>query len=221
MGVRGDELHVSRRRLVLVGVLVACAVAALAGRVFGSGSASGGNRDQKDRAERMVPAPGSPVEVHGRVVVDGATWYVTTFHDLDGELCIAEHIPGGGVGTGCAKESTLFARGPLNMTVSASQNSGETGRWARVWMSGFAAPSVTAVEVTSSDCSRIPLHVDEYGIFFHVVPSARLRDNVLPERLDALGSRGRKLGSIPVDLSRSGPWSTPDPATAAGRCRAG
>lgn len=206
------------RRLVVAGLLATVAAALVTG-AFVLDPAGGGDGGPAERDARMVPAPGSNVKAHGRVVVDGATWYLTSFEDLDGNYCLAEHYPGGGVGTGCASPKELFARSALWAGAGSTQDPGETGRWAKAWVSGRAAPVVERLELTLSDCSRIPVRLDADRVFLHVMSAEQLRRSTLPARLTAFGADGTKVESLAVDLGPSGPWSTPFPSEPQKPCR--
>jgi hypothetical protein len=188
-----------RRRQLQFGTVIAllslASAYAVAQAVTGSGSTIIGS----DRPKKAV-APDSPITIHGRTVVDGAEWMVKTYHNVDGQLCVVQTVPGEGEGGTCLEESTLFARGPILLFSGSRQNEGNTQTWDNAWVWGFVSPSVTNLDLVSTNCTKIPLHVDSQGVFLHVVASGPLHRGDWPYKIVAEGLAGEIIASEVVKL---------------------
>jgi hypothetical protein len=194
------------RRVVVAAVVIVAAGAAIAvssNRVLAGG---GGTPDVLAPPElgsgtagfrvNDTPANGETPREHARRVVDGKTWSIKTFTNEGGQLCAGERVVGisGAVGQGltCRDPATLFANGPLVFFVGRQRAADAGPHWDNIWVWGWAAETVSDVELVMSDCSRIALRIDRARLFFHVVNAAQARRDVAPIRIVA-DTAGREI----------------------------
>ena len=148
----------------------------------------------------MEPAAGATPTFHARSDVDGKGWYVKTYENEAGQLCLFQGVSGEGEGGTCLDRRSIFSDGPLRVYYGSSQNPGNTTTWDRAWVWGIASQRVAKLELVLTDCTVVPLHPDAAGIFQHVLPAKLLHAGVLPARLVAQSADGTTLSSESVRL---------------------
>ena len=203
--------------VVSTGVLTFGAAAALTG---------GSNQEAQVRAvhENIVEANASAT-VQYDVPVDGQRWSLKTYRDAEGQLCVAETVPGEGVGTACGYTADrMFANGRnIHYSLGARQRPEQRNdrtKWDNVSIWGFVHPSVKRLELLLTNCQRLPLHVNADGMYFHVVGQGMLHRQVWPHALIGYGASGDVLASetLPLTAPDPEPSQRDAPPGARGNC---
>jgi len=216
MGRRSLIKPRSRQALVVAAVASLATVLVL-GAVEGIGAITDSSGSSSPRPV-PVPAP-TELVLHGAVSYGGGTYGVATFTNAEGQLCIGERIPREGQGFSCTTRQQLFSKGPVALSVGSRQGpSTPAGEWETAWVWGVAAPTVASLELLSTDCSRQRLHLDDAGIFYHLITPGDFRRGAWPYRLYANAQDGQLVSSRDIPLSRptSHNTSAPRPALQAG-----
>ena len=178
-----------KRNLLIL--LVASGVIAA---VFGVTRALSGTHPGKQ------PAAGVSPTLHARSVADGREWYVKTYENEAGQLCLFQGASGQGEGGTCLDRQSLFSEGPVRVYYGAGQNAGNTTSWDRAWVWGLVSQRVAKLELVLTSCAVVPLHPDAAGVFQHVLPAKLLHAGVLPAKLVARSADGATLSSVSVRL---------------------
>ena len=147
------------------------------------------------------PAPGTSIQVHASVVINGREWAVVSFTNSEEKLCLGIRGPGG-TGLSCTTQAALFSEGPLAVDSGWTGESGSGTSW--VW--GIAKSSVRTVSVQFSDCSEKSAALDADGYFLLITPQASTSARQ-PQRVTAFGDRGemmsqKTLPGVKSDLCR-------------------
>jgi hypothetical protein len=166
-------------------------------------------------------APNSIEKPHPSPKVDGQTWGLRSYENVDGDVCLSHDVPGEAVGTGCVPRKKLFARGPLVAYPGARQIAANYPKteWDNMWVYGAAHPQVANLKLVNMDCSTESLQLDGDGVFNHVVGAAQIRDGVIPYKLIASDARGQVLAErtiaigLPLNARKAG-LEAPRPARA-------
>jgi hypothetical protein len=120
--------------------------------------------------------------------VGGRTWHIE-YSSSDRRICWVLVIPGGHPDGTCGTRTRIRKSA---FTAYAGQLGGE--RSARdgaavIW--GWVWPQVDAMRVLLSDCSSLRVDLSTRPIFWRFVPTAKLRKNVHPARVEGLLTNGR------------------------------
>jgi hypothetical protein len=194
-----------KRNLLIL--LVASGVIAA---VFGVTRALSGTHPGKPPA--MQPAAGVSPTLHARSVADGREWYVKTYENEAGQLCLFQGASGQGEGGTCLDRQSLFSEGPVRVYYGAGQNAGDTTSWDRAWVWGLASQRVAKLELVLTNCAVVPVHADAAGVFQYAFSAKLLHAAVLPAKLIAQDATGTTLFSESIRLDPA------LPAGQAGKC---
>ncbi|MFN8186715.1 MAG: hypothetical protein U0R69_06530 [Gaiellales bacterium] len=143
--------------------------------------------------EMHEPGPG-PINHHVQTTFGGQHWSLTSYVNVNGQLCLGERLPGGGQGLGCLDATSLFEEGPIWVSWGARQTDDPT-RWNMVWIIGVAEDPSLAVSVTYADCSRRVVPTDAEGFFLLLAPADQLEIGMWPYRVTAADQMGHTVFS--------------------------
>jgi hypothetical protein len=206
-------------------LVAAIALAAAATIVAGASALSLGSKQAEatpppyERVDR-TPAPNEKPVRHFQTTVDGQPWGLLSFTNTRGQFCAGETVPNdggdGGQGLSCRDPETLFADHALVYFVGARQLGADAAHWANVWVWGFASPAIERLELRLTDCSVVPLRIDEQRLFFHVFGRGEIVGRAVgPQELIAYNHSGAVLDREETPLSApTGPRAKAAGATA-------
>lgn len=102
----------------------------------------------------------------------------------------------------------MFAGGrPVYAVYGGRQDSSEVRKveWDNLWVTGFAKPEVSTLELVNLDCTTQPLAMDEGGAFLHVVSSSDIKQGKTPYQIVARDTTGTEVyrQSVKTGLSRN------------------
>lgn len=193
----------NKKLIAAAGTVIATA-AVLAGvtTAFVGGGSNGEAHAEEPAGKALLPTPASARKVDRRATVDGQVYSVFTYRAANGQTCVGEAIPGGGEGVGCFDKAKLFAEGPIAVSYGSRQDEGNRVRFANTWVWGFAAPSISRLEIVTRNCARIPVEVGPDGVFLHVSSRAQLAGGNFPLRIEALAAEGEVIGAKDIALEQ-------------------
>ncbi len=152
--------------------------------------------------QNTTPALGARVREHFPTFVDGGRWSLRSFENQIGEVCAGENHPGGGQGLACRDPETMFADRPLVYFSGKQRLSPDTASWDNAWVWGWTSPDVARLELRLSNCTRLPLAINNERLFFHVIGKGLLLQGVTPAQIIAYNALGEQLAVEPTTSAR-------------------
>jgi hypothetical protein len=88
------------------------------------------------------------------------------------------------------READLFRRDPVSIWPGGRQAPDDPVHWNVLWVYGFAADSVSSIELVLTDCSVRPLDLDASRVFLYLAGPGTLQRDLWPYRLRARDAEG-------------------------------
>ncbi len=152
--------------------------------------------------QNTIPALGVKISEHFPTFVDGGRWSLTSFKNQIGEVCAGENHPGGGQSLACRDPETMFADRSLVYFSGKQRLSPDAASWDNAWVWGWASPDVARLELRLSNCTRLPLAINNERLFFYVIGKGLLSQGVTPAQIIAYNAPGEQLAVEPTTSAR-------------------
>jgi hypothetical protein len=148
-------------------------------------------RQIASEAKQSSPGSRSNLQVLAHTARSG-TWKLALARRL-GLTCWVLVAPGGRHQGTCGPTPDVRAR-PFLVYVENEYRPGRSDAPSTAIVYGLISPAVTSVDLTLSDCTRIPLSLSARPLFWMFVPASRLNSNTYPVRV-VFAYKGRKAST--------------------------